>query len=72
MFKVIRNVSKPCLAYKVLAAGRKIDSPEMVRKAFEYAFQNIKPSDAVIVGMYPRFSDQIAENTAIVRELARA
>jgi len=27
-----------------------------------YAFQNIKPSDGVIVGMLPVFSDQVTEN----------
>jgi len=30
----------------------------------------IKPADGVIVGMYPRYSDQIGENVALARELA--
>ena len=52
MFKIIRATRKPCLAYKVLAAGRRIGSPAEVRRCFEAAFNNIKPSDGVIVGMY--------------------
>ena len=29
------------------------------------AFENIKPTDAVIVGMCPRFKDEISENAAM-------
>jgi hypothetical protein len=70
MCEVIRRVNKPCLAYKILAAGRKCESQREVRQTFEWTFKNIKQTDAVIVGMYPRFSDQITENTNIVREIA--
>jgi hypothetical protein len=70
MCKVMRQVRKTCLGFKILAAGRKCNSPEEVRGAFDFAFKNIKPGDATIVGMYPRFSDQISENVRIVREIA--
>ena len=42
-----------------------------MRAAFARAFESIKPTDAVVVGMFPRDSDQVAENAAIVREVAR-
>jgi hypothetical protein len=69
MCEVIRKTRKPCLAFKILGAGRRCDSPDVVRRAFEFAFKNIKPTDGVIVGMFPKFSDQIAENSQIVRQL---
>jgi hypothetical protein len=69
MFKVIQNTRKPCLAYKVLAAGRRIERPAHVRQCFEAAFSNIKPTDAVIVGMYQQLGDQVAQNCSLVREL---
>jgi hypothetical protein len=69
MCKVIRQVRKPCLVYKILAAGRRCDSPQDVRAAFAFAYKNIKPIDAAIVGMYPRYSDQIAEDAGLAREL---
>jgi hypothetical protein len=69
MFKVIQATKKPCLAYKVLAAGRRVGSAAEVRTAFEIALKNIKPTDAMIVGMYQQFGDQVGENTATVREL---
>lgn len=69
MFKAVRATTKPCLVYKVLAAGRKVDSPAQVKQAFEHAFANVKPTDAVIVGMYQQQSDQVAQNTELVREI---
>src|SRR5205823_3106854 len=69
MFKAIQATRKPCLAYKVLAAGRRIGSPAEVRRCFEETFASIKPTDAVIVGMYQQFGDQVGENAAIVRSI---
>ena len=69
MFKVIQAVKKPCLAYKVLAAGRRVGSAAEIRTAFETALANVKPTDAMIVGMYQQFGDQVGGNATIVREL---
>ena len=69
MFKVIRAAKKPCLVYKVLAAGRRVGSAAEVRQCFDTALSNIKPTDAMIVGMYQQFGDQVGDNTAIVREI---
>ncbi len=69
MTKVIRQAGRTCLAFKILAAGRKCQSPEEVRGAFQYAFENIKPVDATIVGMVPKFSDHISENVRIISEI---
>jgi hypothetical protein len=68
MCRVIRQVTKPCLGFKILAAGRRCDSAEEVREAFAFAFHNLKPTDGVIVGMFPRFSDHIGENVRLVQE----
>jgi hypothetical protein len=70
MFKVVQAARKPCLVYKVLAAGRRVGSPAEVRACFATALASIKPTDALIVGMYQEFNDQVAENAGIVRELA--
>jgi hypothetical protein len=69
MFRVIQSTRKPCLVYKVLAAGRRVGSPAEIRQCFETALANIKPTDALIVGMYQEFSDQVAHNAALVREI---
>ncbi|MFB3902564.1 MAG: hypothetical protein ACE15E_03870 [Acidobacteriota bacterium] len=69
MCRVIRQTRKTCLAFKILAAGRLADSDEAREKAFRFAFDNIKPQDAVIVGMYPRFKDEVRENSEMVRRV---
>jgi hypothetical protein len=68
MTAAIRQVSKPCLAFKLLAAGRLCWNKRSVEDAFKFAFAGIKPSDAVIVGMFPRFSDQVRQNAAYARK----
>lgn len=72
MCAAIRKTKKTCLAYKVLAAGRLIDSPKQIDEAFEFVFRNVKPNDGMIVGMYPRFSDQVTENCERVRRICAA
>jgi hypothetical protein len=69
MFSAIRNTRRNCLAYKVLAAGRLADSPRQIDEAFKSAFTNMKPQDCIIIGMYPRYSDQVSDNAARVRRI---
>jgi len=69
MTKVIRQVSKPCLAFKILAAGRNAETPDRLEEAFRYALTNIKPIDAIVVGMFPKHSDQVAQNTSLLTHL---
>jgi hypothetical protein len=63
MFKAIQKTKRPCLAFKILAAGRRLD----VEQAFRETFAGIKPIDAVIVGIYDRYSDQAGQNAALAR-----
>jgi hypothetical protein len=70
MCAMIRQTRKPCLGFKIMAAGRRCGTPEDVPKAFEFAFQNLKPSDGVTVRRHPRYPDQISENRALAWELA--
>jgi hypothetical protein len=72
MTEVVRQVDQPCLGFKILAAGRRCHDAGTVREAFKFAFEHIKPTDGVIVGMYPRFQDQIRENTDHVRQFGAA
>jgi len=64
----VRRIAKPCIAYKIMAAGR-IDA----RIAFEYAFESIKPTDVVNVGMHRGDRDDMVEaNVALVSEILAA
>jgi hypothetical protein len=70
-FKAIQSTKKPCLVYKVLAAGRRVDTPNAVKEGFKTALANVKPTDALIVGMYQQHGDQVGENAATVRDLLK-
>jgi hypothetical protein len=71
MTRRIQEVKKPCLAFKILAAGRLCGRAETLDKAFAFAYQNIKPTDAVIVGMYPVFSDEAQEDAQLARKYGK-
>jgi len=58
MYKFFRQTPKPCCAYKILAAGR----VERVEQAFQRAFESIKPTDFVCVGVFPKTKDEVKEN----------
>jgi len=66
MAEAVKNVSKPTLVYKVLGAGRKCNSEGQKQEAITWAYKNIKPIDATIIGLYPRYSDQITETIKMV------
>jgi hypothetical protein len=70
MTKVIQQVEQPCLGFKILAAGRMCGSDQKVKAAFKFAFERLKPADGVIVGMYPRYHDQIHQNAQYTRKFA--
>ncbi|WP_162601533.1 hypothetical protein [Occallatibacter savannae] len=69
MYAVMRQTSKPCFAFKILAAGRLENRG--VEYAFRTAFQSIKSSDGVFVGMFPRFKDEVKENAEIVQRILK-
>jgi hypothetical protein len=67
MYKTIRSINKPCLAFKILGATRRCQTQESVKAAFAEAFRNIKSIDVVNVGMYPKDLDQVSLNSEYTR-----
>ncbi len=68
MCDVIQKTSKTCIAFKLFAGGRTCSAPDQVSQVFKYVLGHIKPGDAVCVGMYPRFYDEITENANLVKK----
>lgn len=65
--KVIKEVDKPFLAFKIMAAGR--NEPN---EAFQYTYENIKPKDAVVVGVFTKYQpNQVAEDAALARKFIK-
>jgi len=71
-YRVARQTKKTCFLFKILAAGRLISSPEMIDNAFKTALDSIKPQDCIVVGMYPRYKDEVKENADRVRRILGA
>jgi hypothetical protein len=67
MYRVMRQTKKPCFAFKILAAGRIADRG--VDQAFRTAFESIKPTDGIYVGMFPRAKDEVKENAERVHRI---
>ena len=70
MTEVVRQVGQPCLGFKILAAGRMCARQDKIEGAFKFAFEHVKPTDGVIVGMYPRYQEQIRQNAGYARKFA--
>lgn len=75
MYRVIRQVRKPCIAFKVLSGGqifygRKPEEfPALTEAAFREVLENIKPTDLMTVGFFQRDKDQLRENARIVQKV---
>ena len=72
MFKAMRQTKRPCLAFKILAAGRLSERRQWVEQAFRETFTSIKPTDGAIIGIYDRYSDQPAHCADLVRRYGAA
>ncbi len=71
MFKAMRQTRRPCLAFKILAAGRLSERKQWVEDAFRQTFESIKPNDAVIIGIFDKYSDQPAEDAQFTRRFTK-
>ncbi|MDP6636046.1 MAG: twin-arginine translocation signal domain-containing protein [Phycisphaerae bacterium] len=63
----IRQLDKPVVAYKVLAAGRLAP-----KKAFAELLKQIEPKDGLCVGVFPKKNTkEISENSTLVTQLSQ-
>jgi hypothetical protein len=72
MLARVRQTQKQCLIFKVYGATRHCATAETRLAALELAFRYAKPTDAVVIGMYPKVTEQVRENCRLVmRAMAR-
>ena len=69
MVQFIQHIDKPCIAFKVLAANRKCQNDQALESALRFAFEHIKASDIVCVGMWQKYKDQVAQNVSLVSHI---
>ena len=72
MLRVIKQVRKPCLAFKILASGNLMATAQpkvqqqIVEARFKLVFENIKSTDGVVLAMWNKYEDQYALNKEYV------
>jgi hypothetical protein len=68
MLQRVRDTQRQCLIFKVYGATRRCASRQDMRDALRQAVSAAKPDDAIVIGMYPKEKDQVAENCSLMRE----
>ena len=71
MYAVIRQLTAPTIALKILGAGRRCASQAQVQSAFVEAFTSMKPGDGVLVGMFDKYENQPILNAAYTEHAIR-
>lgn len=69
MCRVIRQVKKSCVAYKIFGAGRLCSNKNQVEKAIRFALENIKENDFILIGVFQKTKNQIKENVEIINKI---
>ena len=69
MTATMRQIAKPCIGFKIMAASRRCATPQSVRDTLRFALEHVKPGDILNVGMFQKYKNQVAENSAFVRDL---
>lgn len=71
MLERVKRTSKQCLIFKVYGAGRSCGSRAEMLDALRLAARYAKPSDCVVIGMFPKHKEQVEENSRLVVEAFR-
>ena len=75
MFPVIKKVQKPCLVYKIFAGGQVFfgkdvsEYDEIIEREFRDAYENMKPQDIAVIGVYQEKRDELAQNVRIANKV---
>lgn len=68
MLERVRRTSKQCLIFKVYGASRHCGSPEQMLAALRLVAAYAKPADCVVIGMFPKYREQVRENCRLFCE----
>ena len=68
MLARVRQTAKPCLIFKVYAASRQCGSTEQMLAALRLAASYAKPTDCFVIGMFPKYKEQVRENCRLLTE----
>lgn len=62
MLRRVRKTAKQCLIFKVYGASRHCRTTADMAAALRLVADYAKPADCVVIGMFPKYRDQVSEN----------
>ncbi len=74
MLKVLKDVKKPIIAFKIFAGGQMVtavseeEKRARIKDAYNTIFNTLKPDDFATMGIFQKYSDQLTENVEIYNE----
>ena len=74
MLKVLKDVKKPIIAFKIFAGGQMVtavseeEKRARIKDAYNTIFTSLKPDDFAVMGIFQKYSDQLGENVEIYNE----
>lgn len=68
MLERVRRTTRQCLIFKVYGASRKCGSRRQMLDALRLVSGYAKPTDCVVIGMFPKHQEQVRENRDLVAE----
>ncbi len=69
MLEQVRRTSKPCLIFKVYGASRLCSSAAQMKEALRLVFRCAKPADCIVIGMFPKYKEQVRENCRLLADV---
>ena len=78
MYKAIKMVDKPCIAFKIFAGGQIFNNkipdeiPEVLENLYSEVFNNIKENDITCIGVYQKFKDELKESVDAANKVLNA
>lgn len=78
MFDAIRQVAKPCIAFKVFAGGQMFigktedEVASLLDATFREVYGNIKPGDVACIGVFQKHRDELRQDAEVVSSIFAA
>ncbi|MGI6561601.1 MAG: hypothetical protein ACOX3Q_03440 [Clostridia bacterium] len=75
MFDAIKKVSKPVIAFKTFAGGQIFlgkapeEIPAIAEQYLKETYENIKPIDMVMIGVFQKYKNELKENVEIAKKI---
>jgi len=72
MLDRVKQTRRTCLIFKVYGATRHCSSEADMQGALDLVSDYAKPNDCIVIGMFPKYTEQVTQNCRLFREAFKA